>query len=149
TLPAAAALMVMPFFLMHGFWTGGRFSDADARATANALFHYGWGGPAVVLLRILGPPFFARQDSKRPMRFAVISVFVNVAIGAGLFFTLRAAGHPGYIGLAVATSAAAWVNVLQLGGTLLKEKLWRPSPALIAQMARVLIATGVMAGVLA
>jgi putative peptidoglycan lipid II flippase len=148
TLPAAAALLVMPFFLMHGFWTGGKFTDLDARATADALFHYGWGVPAFVLLRILSPPFFARQDTKRPMRFAVISVFVNIAIGAGLFFALRAMGHPGYVGLAVATSAAAWVNVLQLAGVLLKEKLWRPSPALVAQMLRVLFATAIMASVL-
>jgi putative peptidoglycan lipid II flippase len=148
TLPAAAALLVMPFFLMHGFWTGGKFTDLDARATADALFNYGWGVPAFVLLRILSPPFFARQDTKRPMRFAVISVFVNIAVGSSLFFALRAAGHPGYVGLAVATSAAAWVNVLQLAGVLLKERLWRPSPALAAQMTRVLIATVVMAGVL-
>jgi putative peptidoglycan lipid II flippase len=149
TLPAAAALLVMPFFLMHGFWTGGKFTDLDARATADALFHYGWGVPAFVLLRILAPPFFARQDTKRPMKFAIISVLVNVALGAGLFYALRAAGHPGYVGLAVATSAAAWVNVLQLTGVLLKEKFWRPSPALVAQMMRVLIATAIMAGALA
>lgn len=148
TLPAAAALLVMPFFLMHGFWTGGKFTDADARATADALFHYGWGVPAFVLLRILAPPFFARQDTKRPMRFALVSVVVNVAIGAGLFFALRAMGHPGFIGLAVGTAAAAWVNVAQLGGTLLTEKLWRPKPALLGQLLRIAVATGVMAAAL-
>ncbi len=148
TLPAAAALLVMPFFLMHGFWTGGKFTDADARATADALFHYGWGVPAFVLLRILAPPFFARQDTKRPMRFALVSVVVNIVVGAGLFFALRAAGEPGYVGLAIGTSTAAWVNVLQLGATLLAEKLWRPNPALIGQITRVLIATGIMAAAL-
>jgi putative peptidoglycan lipid II flippase len=148
TLPAAAALLVMPFFLMHGFWTGGKFTDADARATADALFQYGWGVPAFVLLRILAPPFFARQDTKRPMRFALISVAVNVAVGAGLFFGLRAMGLPGFVGLAVGTAAAAWVNVAQLAGTLLAEKLWRPSPALIGQLLRIALATGVMAAAL-
>jgi putative peptidoglycan lipid II flippase len=148
TLPAAAALLVMPFFLMHGFWTGGKFTDADARATADALFQYGWGVPAFVLLRILAPPFFARQDTKRPMRFALVSVAVNVAVGAGLFFGLRATGHPGFVGLAVGTAAAAWVNVAQLGGTLLAEKLWRPSPKLIGQMLRIAVATAIMAAAL-
>jgi putative peptidoglycan lipid II flippase len=148
TLPAAAALLVMPFFLMHGFWTGGKFTDVDARATADALFQYGWGVPAFVLLRILAPPFFARQDTKRPMRFALVSVVVNVGVGAGLFFGLRAAGHPGFIGLAVGTAAAAWVNVLQLAGTLLAEKLWRPSPKLIGQILRIALATAVMGAAL-
>lgn len=148
TLPAAAALLVMPFFLMHGFWTGGKFTDADARATADALFQYGWGVPAFVLLRILAPPFFARQDTKRPMRFALVSVAINVAVGAGLFFTLREMGKPGFVGLAVGTAAAAWVNVLQLGGTLLSEKLWRPSVKLIGQLLRIVLATAIMAAAL-
>jgi putative peptidoglycan lipid II flippase len=148
TLPAAVALMVMPFFLMHGFWTGGRFTDHDARATADALFQYGWGVPAFVLLRILAPPFFARQDTRRPMRFALISVAVNVAVGAGCFFTLRAMGQPGFVGLAVGTAAAAWVNALQLAATLLREKIWRPAPESLARLARVGLACAVMAAAL-
>lgn len=149
TLPAAAAFLVMPFFLMHGFWTGGEFADSDARATANALFHYGWGVPAFVLVRILAPPFFARQDTKRPMRFALASVVANVVLGAGFFFGLRAAGAPGYVGLAIATSAAAWVNVILLAGALLRERTWVPTPAAQARLARIAAATLIMAAALA
>ncbi|MEN9874977.1 MAG: hypothetical protein RL186_1874 [Pseudomonadota bacterium] len=47
-LPATAALVVMPFFLMQGLWTGGQFTTLDARATADALLHYGWGVPAFI-----------------------------------------------------------------------------------------------------
>lgn len=148
TLPAAAALLVMPFFLMHGFWTGGKFTDADARATADALFHYGWGVPAFVLLRILAPPFFARQDTKRPMRYALVSVAVNIAVGAGIFFALRSTGAPGYVGLAIGAATAAWVNVAQLALTLLREKIWRPAPAFIGRLLRITIATLIMAGAL-
>jgi putative peptidoglycan lipid II flippase len=144
TLPAAAAFLVMPFFLMHGFWTGGEFTDEDARATANALFHYGWGVPAFVLVRILAPPFFARQDTRRPMRYAIISVFANVALGASFFFGLRAAGADGYVGLAIATSAAAWINVILLAGALLRDKLWRPTAQTLSRLLRMLIATAIM-----
>ena len=145
TLPAAAALVVMPYFLMHGFWTGGQFTADDARATANALFHYGWGVPAFVLIRILAPPFFARQDTRRPMRFAIAGVVVNVIVGAGLFYTLRSMGQPGYIGLAVGTSVAAWTNTLLLAITLLREGFWRPQPWVWGKMLRILLATLVMA----
>lgn len=144
TLPAAAAFLVMPFYLMHGFWTGGEFTDADARATADALFHYGWGVPAFVLTRILAPPFFARQDTRRPMRFALVSVAVNVAVGASFFFALRAVGAPGYVGLAIGTSAAAWANVILLAGALLREGTWRPSADARARLVRIGAATAIM-----
>lgn len=149
TLPAAAAFLVMPFFLMHGFWTGGEFTDVDARATADALFHYGWGVPAFVLTRILSPPFFARQDTRRPMQFAFASVLANVVLGASFFFGLRAAGASGYVGLAIASSAAAWVNVILLAGVLLREKTWAPTPAALSRLVRIAIATLVMAAAMA
>ena len=147
-LPATAALVVMPFFLMQGFWTGGQFTIDDARATANALIHYGWGVPAFILIRILAPPFFARQDTKSPMRFALISVAVNVVVGASAFFALRHYGHPGYVGLAVAASVAGWANALLLGATLLQRKHWRPEKWVLSKLMRIVIATLIMAAYL-
>jgi putative peptidoglycan lipid II flippase len=149
TLPAAAAFLVMPYFLMVGFWVGGEFTEADARATADALFHYGWGVPAFVLTRILAPPFFARQDTRRPMQFALASVIANIILGAGFFFGLRAAGVDGYVGLAIATSAAAWINVILLAGALLREKTWSPTSVANARLLRIVVATAIMAAVLA
>lgn len=145
TLPAAAAFLVAPYVLMHGFWTGGQFQDSDAHATAAALFHYGWGVPAFVLTRILAPPFFARQDTRRPMMFALASVAANVILGAGFFFGLRAMGASGYVGLAIATSAAAWVNVILLAGVLLRERTWTPDAALWSRLGRIGLATAIMA----
>ncbi len=147
-LPAAAALVVMPFFLMQGFWTGGQFTIDDARATANALFHYGWGVPAFILIRILAPPFFARQDTKSPMRFALIGVAMNIIVGASAFFTLRHFGHPGYVGLAVAASVAGWTNALLLGVTLLRRKYWRPEKWVVSKLIRIMVATIIMGCVL-
>jgi putative peptidoglycan lipid II flippase len=143
-LPATAALVVMPFFLMQGFWTGGQFTTEDARATANALFHYGWGVPAFILIRIFAPPFFARQDTKSPMRFALIGVAMNVVVGASAFFALRHFGHPGYVGLAVAASVAGWTNALLLGVTLIRNKFWRPEKWVWSKLIRIMIATIVM-----
>jgi putative peptidoglycan lipid II flippase len=147
-LPATAALVVMPFFLMQGFWTGGQFTTEDARATANALLHYGWGVPAFVLIRILAPPFFARQDTKSPMRFALIGVAMNVVVGASAFFTLRHFGHAGYVGLAVAASVSGWTNALLLGATLLRRKYWRPETWVVPKLLRIALATIIMGGVL-
>lgn len=148
TLPAAAALLCIPFFLMHGFWSGGEFKVSDAQNTANALFHYAWGVPAFVLVRIFAPPFFARQDTKAPMNFALIGVFANVAIGASLFYLFHKQNQTGYIGLAIGTSLAAWINTILLGLTLIKRDWWRVEPWVVARLIRVLIAAAIMAAYL-
>lgn len=111
TLPAAAAVLAAPAFLIEALFVRGAFTVEDAHMTAQALVQYGWGIPAFVLAKILAPAFFARQDTRAPMRFALVSVVLNIAFGAALFFALRAAGLPGFVGLAIATSLASWVNV--------------------------------------
>lgn len=145
TLPAAAALMAMPFFLTDGLFVRGAFTTEDAAMTAQALFHFAWGVPAFVLAKVFAPPFFARRDTLRPMLFALASVIANITIGVTLFFYLQGLGMHGFPGLAVATSAASWLNAGLLGGVLFARGEWRPAPAALARLARVGIATAVMA----
>ncbi len=143
TLPATAAIMAMPYFLIDGLFTRGEFLAWDAQNTAAALLQFGWGVPAFVLIRILAPGFFARQDTRSPMVFALISVAVNAALAIGLN---RVMGVPG---IAAATSAAAWVNVLLLGGTLWWRGQYRPGTAALSRIARILLASVVLGAVLA
>src|SRR5262245_38685382 len=60
TLPAALALMIMPYFIIDGIVTRGAFSSDDARRTAEVLRQFSWGVPAFVLAKVFTPPFFAR-----------------------------------------------------------------------------------------
>jgi putative peptidoglycan lipid II flippase len=108
SLPAAAALMGMPYFLTDGFFARGAFTHPDAAASAKLLFHYGWGVPAFVLIKILQPAFFARGDTRTPMVYSLVSVAVNIVLGVALFFTI------GFPGIALATAAASWITVLQM-----------------------------------
>jgi putative peptidoglycan lipid II flippase len=135
SLPAAAALMAMPVYLIDGLFTRGAFLAADAAQTGALLFHYGWGVPAFVLLRILQPAFFARSDTKTPMRFSLISVAVNIALGVALFQVI------GISGIAAATSIAAWVSVAQMAAVLHRRRDWRPSRLAAGKMLRVLAAS--------
>ena len=144
TLPAAAALFAMPFFLIDATVTRGAFTSDDAARTAAVLRQFAWGVPAFVLAKVLTPPFFAREDTKRPMMFAVSSVAFTVVIGTILFFTMKEAGMDGVLGLAVATSLSAWINVALLGGVLMREGTWRPTSAFLSRLGRVVLASTVM-----
>ena len=135
TLPAAAALVAMPFFLIDGMFTRGQFTVVDARFTAQALFHYGWGVPAFVLVRVLSPAFFARQDTKTPMKFALASVVVNIVAGIGLFYAV------GFQGIAAATAMAAWLNVGLMVWTLNRRGDYAVSKKAWGRLGRVLAAS--------
>ena len=148
TLPAAVALFVIPFFIIDATVTRAAFTSADAARTADVLRQFAWGVPAFVLAKVLTPPFFARQDTRRPMIFSISSVVVTVILGSALFFGLQATGRDGVLGLAVATSVSAWVNVGLLLGTLLREKAWGVSGRFVSRIGRVLAASAVMAAVL-
>ncbi|MDO9336736.1 MAG: murein biosynthesis integral membrane protein MurJ [Caulobacter sp.] len=142
TLPAAAALLAMPYFMIDALFTRGAFTTFDARMTAQALFHYGWGVPAFVLARVMNPIFFAREDTRSPMRFALISVGVNIVLGAILFFTI------GFAGIAIATSAASWINVGQMYWALKSRGEWELAPASVSRLLRVLAAAAVLTALL-
>lgn len=143
TAPAAAALVAMPFFLIDGMFTRGAFTLEDARQTGQVLFQYGWGVPAFVLARVLQPAFFARADTKAPMRFGLISVAVNIVLGLSLFPLV------GVQGIAAATSAAAWLNVLQMAVLLAKRGDYSPTLKAWNRIARILVASAAFGGLLA
>ena len=135
TAPAAAALVAMPFFLIDGLFTRGAFTVQDARETGWILFNYGWGVPAFVLARVLQPAFFARADTRAPMRFGLISVAVNIVLGLALFQVV------GVKGIAAATSAAAWINVAQMALLLARRGDYSPARAAWSRIVRIAAAS--------
>ena len=143
TLPAAAAIMAMPLFLIDGLFTRGEFLAFDAVNTARALFQFGWGVPAFILIRILAPAFFARQDTRSPMKYALVSVAVNAVLAIALFNM-----GLGVAGIAAATSAAAWTNAGLLALTLWRRDHYRPGPSAVSRLIRVLIASIVLGVIL-
>ena len=146
TLPAAVALALAPSQLIDGLFARGAFTGEDAILAGQALFHFAWGVPAFVLIKVLAPGFFAREDTKTPMLFALISVAINTALGAGLFFWLKSLGQPGFPGLAIATSAAAWVNAGLLFLTLRARSWYAPGRRLISRLVSAGLASAAMGG---
>jgi len=108
TLPAAVALVVVPHLVVGVLFEHGAFDATDTAATAAALAIYACGLPAFVLQKVIQAAYFAREDTRTPLRYAVISMVVNVAIAVG--------GAPvaGYLAAAAGTTAAGWVNLALL-----------------------------------
>lgn len=108
TLPAAAALIVIPHTLTSVLFERGAFTAADTDATAIALAIYAVGLPAFVLQKVLQPLFFARENTKSPFRYALVALIVNAVLAVGLMHWL------GYIAAAIGTTVAGWAMVILL-----------------------------------
>ena len=139
TLPAAFALATIPQFLISGLFERGAFTAETTEQVALALGMFAYGLPAFVMLKILTPAFFAREDTKTPMIYAGLSAFINVTLGVYLFFAI------GFYGLALATSVAAWVNVVCLTWLLLKDQSFTPDTRLLSRLPRIVLASAAMA----
>ena len=143
TLPAAAALIAIPEFLIDGLYTRGEFTLLDAQQTGHALFYYGLGTPAFVLAQLFSRAFFARQDTKSPMIFALVSVAVNIVAGVALVYSV------GFWGIAAATAFAAWVNVGQMAFALARRGHYRPSAKAWSRLIRIALASAALGILLA
>lgn len=114
TLPAAVALAVIPQEIVSVLFQRVRFDAAAVEGTAAALTAFAFGLPAFVLNKVFSPGYFAREDTKTPMIFAVVGMVVNVGLSIALFPMLQ------HVGIALATTLAGWVNT-----GLLIIVLWR------------------------
>ncbi len=153
-LPAAAGLAVLAEPVIVALFQYGAFAPEDVRMASLALMAYCLGLPAFIGVKILAPGFFSRQDTRTPVRIAVTALVVNMGLnvvfvlgitwhlaggdfGAGLWATLAA--NPGaHAGLALASSAAAWLNAGLLWRNLRAPGLAPRLPG--RQLGRVLIA---------
>ncbi|MGR3756282.1 MAG: murein biosynthesis integral membrane protein MurJ [Tranquillimonas sp.] len=143
TVPSAAAFLAIPGPLVSVLFERGAFDAADTRATALALAVYGLGLPAFVLQKVLQPLYFAREDTRTPFRFALVSMVVNAALAIGL------APVAGFLSAAIGTTLAGWAMVLLLSrGTRRMGDAATADARLRRRLPRILLAAGAMALVL-
>jgi putative peptidoglycan lipid II flippase len=119
TLPAAMALAILATPILSVLFQRGAFGPADTAATATALAAYAAGLPAFVLIKVLAPAFFARQDTATPVKVAVAAMAVN------LFLTLVLMQFLAHVGIALATTVAGWLNALLLLTLLIRRRHFR------------------------
>lgn len=142
TVPAAVALAVIPYDIIKVLFERGRFHALDTHATAIALAVYAVGLPAFVMNKVFSPAFFARENTWTPLKFAGISVVINVTSSFILF------QYFGFAGIAAGTTIAAWANVLLLASRLWRHDHFTPDRQLITRVPLILLASAGMGAVL-
>ncbi len=105
SIPCVAAFFVIPELIMRALFVRGAFSAADAVAAGQTLSAYAFGLLPFVLIRSTVATFFARGDTATPVKAALIAAAVNIA------FKFLLMGPLAQVGLALATSIGAWINL--------------------------------------
>jgi len=142
TLPATAALMAIAHPIIAVIYQHGSFTAADTAAVAPALMLLAAGLPAYVLVKVLTPGFFARHDTRTPVRIAGLSMVLNVVMNLAL------AGPLSYLGMALSTAVSAWLNVILLAISLKRRGIFAMDARLLNRLPRIVLASALMAGAL-
>jgi putative peptidoglycan lipid II flippase len=138
TMPATVALFLAAEPIMRVLFERGAFTAVDTKATAAMLAALALGLPAYVLIKVLHPSFFAREDTKTPMIYAGISMASNVVLSFMLFVLVGATG------IAIATMLSGWINVALLVAALKRREGFKLDRAFHRRFAGILAASAVM-----
>jgi len=115
TLPATAALVTAGVPIVAALFQHGRFDPQAATYTAQALAAFSVGLPSYILVKVLTPGYYARADTRTPVRYATISMVVNLALNLAFVVPLRHMGPP------LATALSSTVNLVLLYRTLVRR----------------------------
>jgi putative peptidoglycan lipid II flippase len=142
TLPCAVALIVIGRPILHVVYEHGAFTRAATLNVVPALAAFAAGLPAFTLIKIFQPGFFAREDTKTPMYFSLAAVVINIIASIIL------AQYYSFIGIAVASTIAAWLNAIALIVTSLRRGHYTMDARFRQRMPRIIISAIAMGLVL-
>jgi putative peptidoglycan lipid II flippase len=135
TLPAATALFMIAEPILSVLFERGRFDAHAAHETALALAVYAAGLPAFVAVKVLAPGFFARHDTRTPVKIAVVALVTNLVL------TLVLARPLLHVGNATATTVSGWINAALLLLALQRQGHLTLDRRLLARVPRIVAAT--------
>jgi putative peptidoglycan lipid II flippase len=141
-LPAAVALAVLSVPLVTGLFHYGAFSALDVEMTRQALMAYSLGLLGLILVKVLAPAFYSRQNIKTPVKIALFT------LASTQLMNLAFIGPFKHAGLALAIGLGACMNAGLLYFYLRKANVFKPEPGWYAFMFKLTVAVGAMAVVL-
>ena len=141
-VPSAVALAVIALPLVTMLFQYGRFGAEDAWMTRQALVAYSVGLVGMILVKILAPGFYARQNIATPVKIGIVTLVATQLMNLGLVGPLRHAG------LALAIGLGACLNALLLYLNLRRQGIYAPQPGWLVFVLKVLASVSLMAIVL-
>jgi len=147
TLPATIAFVFASEPIIRGLFQHGHFTAVDSVRCSWALAAFSLGLPSYVLVKVLTPGYYARHDTKTPVRYAVQSVGVNLVGNLILIPLLGRYGY-GHVGPPLATALASTLNVWMLYRTLSKRDHFHTDARLRRRVPRLAVASLIMGGML-
>ena len=138
TLPATIAFLIAAEPIVRGLFEYGKFTALDARRCGWALSAFSIGLPSYVLVKVLTPGYYARGDTRTPVRFAMLSIVVNIVGNLILIPTI------GHVGPPLATALASTINVAMLYRTLSQRGHFVADAGLRRKVPRLLLAALLM-----
>ncbi|HSG52344.1 MAG TPA: murein biosynthesis integral membrane protein MurJ, partial [Rheinheimera sp.] len=141
-IPAMAGLIVLAQPIITLLFMRGEFSQRDVVMVSYSLIAYSTGLLSYMLIKVLAPGYYARQDIKTPVRIGIIAMVANMA------FNLMLAPFMSYVGLALATAMSASLNAFLLYRGLSKTGIFILSAETLWFLVKLVVASLVMAGLL-
>ncbi|MBF0126206.1 MAG: murein biosynthesis integral membrane protein MurJ [Magnetococcales bacterium] len=142
TLPATVGMIVMREPMLALLFERGAFAPETTHLTANALLAYSVGLIALSTVKVTAPAFYAMQDTRTPVRIAMICMAFNMVMNVVLMFPLQ------HVGLALATSLGGFLNAGLLLRALRRKAGFTPGSALGVTLLKGGVACGIMGGFL-
>ena len=148
-VPASIALMMIAEPLLAAlFYDGSEIDQRDIVMAGFSLRAYALGVVAFMLIKVLAPGYFARQDTKTPVKIGLVAMAANMVMNLVFVFVLHHYFSLGHAGLALATSLAAFLNAGLLFRGLRRSGVYRAPSGWRSFAGMLLLANAIMAGVL-
>ncbi|WP_163938272.1 murein biosynthesis integral membrane protein MurJ [Paraferrimonas sp. SM1919] len=141
-LPAMMGLIMLAGPMLMVLFMRGAFTLDDVNMASVSLMAYGAGLLNFMMIKVLAPGFYARQDTKTPVKIGVIAMASNMVFNLILVFPF------GYVGLALATSASAFLNMVLLYRGLSKANIYRFDSTTVWFIVKAALSAVLMAGVI-
>ena len=145
-MPACIGMLMLAAPVLAAFFQYGAFSGNDVYLASLSLMAYILGLPAFILIKVLAPGYYARQDTKTPVRIAIIAMTSNMLLNIVFVVPLVWYGYEApHVGLALATTCSAYLNAVLLYRGLRKTGVLIPDPGWLKLSLQITLASGLMA----
>ena len=139
-IPSCLGLMVLAEPILSVIFERGAFTSQDVSMAGASLLAYAAGLVSFMLIKIFAPGYYARQDTKTPVKIGIIAMIANM--GFNIIFAIPF----GYVGLAIATSLSATLNAMLLYRGLVKAGVYQFDTTILWRIIRMLVSALLMAG---